>query len=294
MPETLTWVEADGTSTTMNSTTGCRPLRELKGRFASSHRVLEDQIPLLPGTRVRSVVPDARTLTLPVMIANTTESLARATLRLWVERMEPARGAGKLQVTGPGGDTREHIFYVIDGLDIDEAQGLSAGGIYKTALTLHGAWPYWQDTSDTTQSFTGSTPTTFFPIFPVRLSSSAIFGNVVVVVQSDKGLDTWPVWTITGPGGNVALKNVSTGRSLFWAGTLGNGETLTIDTRPPELAPLTNKSVVRNDGTNAFGDLTSFDLWPLFSGSNSVQVEMDGSTGASQVNLRWRNQYQSA
>lgn len=294
MPETLTWVEADGTSTVMNNTNGCKPLREVKGRFAAPHRITEDQIPLVAGTRLRAIVPDARTLTLPVLFQSTTDTALRASFRLWLQRFDPARGVGRLQCTGPGGDTREHFFYVTDGLDIDEAQGLTAGGIIKTAMTLHGPWPYWQDTSDTAITWSGGAPTTFFPIFPVRLSNSTVFSNQVVVVGSDQGTETWPVWVINGPGSNVSLRNVTTNRSLNWGGVLGPGESVTIDTRPAELAPITNKSVIKNDGSNVFGNLTSFDLWPLLPGTQSVQVEMDSSTSSSSVSMRWRSQYLGA
>jgi hypothetical protein len=71
---------------------------------------------------------------------------------------------------------------------------------------------------------------------------------------------------------------------------LGVGQTLTIDTRPAELSE-TPKRVLRDDGTSEFGDLSSWDMWPLIPGSNTIDVLMSGSAVGSQVVCSYRPSY---
>lgn len=142
--------------------------------------------------------------------------------------------------------------------------------------------PWWYDASDSSEDFATGTLATFFPIFPLRLSSSEVFA--VATVDNDGDTDAWPVWTITGPGSAIVLRNLTSGLLLSIAATLDVGETVTVDTRRGA------KTIVKNDGTNLFSSSTG-DLWPLVEGSNSVQIEMGSATSSSLVNVRWRRRW---
>lgn len=142
---------------------------------------------------------------------------------------------------------------------------------------------WWYDASDTALSFAlGSSPATFFPLFPLRLSSSQVLASTTV----NNGGDTvaWPVWTVTGPGSGLTIRNLTTGQQLTVAAALTAGEVLTVDTRPGA------KSVIKGTATNLFGSLTG-SLFPLAKGSNTIEISLVGATAASSVGLRYRRRW---
>src|SRR5690606_39959112 len=71
-------------------------------------------------------------------------------------------------------------------------------------------------------------PQNFFPLPPVYLAGDAIASEITLEVDGD--VATPPNFTITGPGVNPKLINVTTDRSLELENvTLSSGETINID-----------------------------------------------------------------
>ncbi len=132
-----------------------------------------------------------------------------------------------------------------------------------------------------------STPS-FFPIFPLRLTSSQIAVDSTVTNAGD--VATWPVWTIKGPGTTITLRNLTTGENLIFLSTvLGSGESIAIDTRPGL------KTVTKQDGSNLFNDLdVTSSLWALPRGDSAIRLEMSGvDATASSLQLNYRQRYLS-
>jgi hypothetical protein len=149
----------------------------------------------------------------------------------------------------------------------------------RAEVELEASDPWWYDASDTALDFTLGTPATFFPLFPLRLSASEVFADATV--NNDGDVDAWPVWSVTGPGAGLVLRNLTTGKMLSLNRTLSAGEIVTIDTRPRL------KTVTLQDGSNLFS-LLSGSLWPLAVDVNAIRVEFTGATSASVVSLRYR------
>lgn len=144
--------------------------------------------------------------------------------------------------------------------------------------------PWWQDVGDITADFRTGAPATFFPFFPLRLSSSEVFADAQVVNDGD--VEAWPVWVITGPGSGVVLRNLTTGTMLSVAVNLAAGESLTVDTRPG------HKTVTANDGSNAFNLVgATSSLWSLLVGTNSIRIELGAATSSSVVSLRYKRRW---
>jgi hypothetical protein len=103
-------------------------------------------------------------------------------------------------------------------------------------------------------------------------------------------VESWPVWTITGPGSSPILRNLSKNVFLSLPVTLLAGESVVIDTRPGR------KTVTKQDGSSLFGSLTqTSSLWSLLPASNSVRIEFTGAlAGVSTVTLNFRRRYLSA
>lgn len=282
MTETVTWIDADGVSTDLEVEWNT------SGRFAPPTLFDEEGVPEQDGARLRNVRHGVREFVLPLWITGATESALRTAMRDLVKAMNPKRGAGKIRVMSPVGDEREIICSYADGLDMRETLGETSGLLVQRAPVVFRAHsPYWQAVSDISDTYTSGDPAPFFSFFPLRLSSSTVFADASPDNTGD--VDAWPVWTITGPGSAIVLRNLTTGYSLTLNTTLGASETVTIDTRPGF------KAVTRGDGTNLFTSLeqsTSY-LWPLTEGANSVRIEMSSATAASSVTLAFRPRYLS-
>ena len=129
---------------------------------------------------------------------------------------------------------------------------------------------------------------TFFPIFPIRLTTSQIAVDATVSNTGD--VEAWPVFTIQGPGSQITLQNLTTGKfTTFNTLQLTTGQIVVIDTRPGA------KTVTLNYSNDMFSDLSDFSaLWPLAVGNNAVRLTMSGAVnGASQLTMNFRKKYLS-
>jgi hypothetical protein len=294
MAETIVWVDPDGVSTTLHGGSGMFAAWNVSGRFSPPTRFEEEGIPEGDGSRLRAVHHGPNDIVLPVWVQAATDAALRTSVRALVSSMNPKRGDGILRITSPLGDQREVVCRVVTGLEGAERIGDTTGDAAQLLpLVFRAHDPYWQDTSDTVSGpwTVGSSPGSFFPLFPLRLASSEVFAQVTVVNTGDE--DAWPVWTVTGPGANPKLKNLTTGKTLDLASyTIAAGEVVTIDTRPTGA----NRKTVQSSTTgNLYSKLTAVSaLWSFVRGSNSVSIEMGSATSASSVQVARRHRYLAA
>lgn len=290
MTETWSWIDADGVVHPMTLfAEGLAVMEGVAGRGMPAVRITRDTVAGQAGQRTRDVKHDLRALTIPVAIEDLGELELLAQLRAWMHNFDPARGDGILLVEAADGNTRQLTCRYESGLEVveDDTNRIYQNPPAQLAVVSFTAdVPYWEDVADESVLFstTTSAPTWFGTgnILPIQLGSSTVIGGATVTVDSD--VEVWPIWTITGPGTDLVLRNNTTGRQLVWNGTLTGGQVLTIDTRPGV------KTVQREDGSNQFGDLTAWDLWPLTPGDDDLDVTMSGTTaGVSKIVATWRN-----
>lgn len=275
------WVGPDGTIVTLDVDW------DASGRFMPEVLHLEDTVPGQDGSRWRETLFEAHEFTLKLTVVASDEPGLRTAVRNMVSSMNPKRGEGAIRVTSPLGDVREIGCRVASGLGIDEKPDMSGPTMQQAAVTFRAFDPLWKDTSDQSNTFVVGTPPPFFPIFPIRLGSSQIAVDDSITNSGDD--ETWPVWTINGPGSAIILRNLTTEGSLALSTVLGVGESIVIDTRPGY------KTVTRQDSSNAFGDVDiTTEMWPLAIGSNAIRLEMSGADpGASALQVLWRQRYLS-
>lgn len=285
MPEQVDWISPSGTVTPLNVEYAVR------GRFAPPVDITEEAVPGQPGARVRDVHHGVREFVLPLRIGvHATEAELRVALRTLVREMDPTLGEGLIRVSELAtGDVREIRCRYSAGLSLDEVLGETSMPTWaRTAAVFRAHDPYWYAPSDVIETYTTGEVAAFFPILPIRLSSSEVFIDATVDNAGD--IATWPVWRITGPGSVIRLRDLSTGpvtaltSPTLGSLTLGPGEQIEIDTRPGR------KTVTGlADGDNLW-PFVSFDstLWQLRAGSTAVRVEMSGATDASSVRLSYR------
>lgn len=288
MSETFTWIDADGGFLVIGgpSTNTYQVDWKATGRFMPKPRIQSHGVPGQPGAVLDGVDHDVRDFVLPLSIAATSEANLRVLLRDLMTRMNPKRGQGKIRVTSPIGDQREITCLYAAGLEGDETEGVSGPQFQAFPLAFTAFDPYWYDVSPSSKTFTLTALPNFFPIFPVRLTASQLVVDDNVTNGGDE--ETWPVWTITGPGVSVTLRNSSSDQLISIPSiTLTAGQVLTIDTRPGV------KSVLLNDGTDMFSsvDHTVSTLWPLRIGVNAIRLEMSGISAASALSVSYYQRY---
>ena len=204
---------------------------------------------------------------------------------LWNERNgEPAPGT--LIVARPDGTSRQIPVICTDGADQSDDDRTKTGPTWSSfALTLQALDPLWADGTATQLEFGVYTAAGVPPMPPVELAPPTLLGQTEVVNTGDA--DSYPVWTITGPG-QPTITNNTTGRSFGLDVTLGSAETVTVDTRP------TMQSAVDGDGDDRWSDLVKSsprDLWPLVPGLNELNLSLVGSGTGSKVVLSYTRRW---
>lgn len=279
--ETITWISAGGIEVPLY-TDGIRTRPGLKGRMMPSIRKSSFVVPGYPGQITTDVQHGTRDVVVPIYVEGGTMSEYRAVLRAIADSLDPVPGDGVLRISDPDGAERDLVCSYVDGFNFEEEWPSPAS---TPTLLFEADDPYWYDAAPTQITWTVGTPATFFPLFPIRLSSSEVFADATI--DNNGSVSTWPVWTVTGPGSGLVLRNVTTGKSLSVVRTLGAGESISVDTRRGA------KSIRDGAGANLW-PVSSGSLWPLEKGSQAVRVEFTGATPASRVTLRWWRRFLSA
>lgn len=291
MAESIVFIDPDGTSWVMHdaAVTDNAVLLGIEGLFSPPFDIQGDQVPLEAGERVSQVRAERRTLLVPFRIYAASQTALRTAVRSWATRFNPLRGDATIRWSGPDGTSRDLTVRLTGGVEgrID-ASGTGFGTHHQMlVLQFRASDPWWYDTITSTRTFTTADAGAFFPIFPLSLSGSEVFAEASIT----NGGDTyaWPTITITGPGSDPVVRNVTTGKLLDLTGvTLSSGESIEINTAPGF------KTVIKNDGTNLFPSLTTdSSLWRIERGTNTLRVEMGGSTADSQVGLTYRQRWLS-
>jgi len=274
--ETLEW------RSPLGETVRFRMLAGAAGRLMPPIQSTTLAVPATNGSRYLGSAHLERLVTVPLPVPGSLTD--RSELRRWAAALDPTKGEGTLTVAD-GTSAGRFLRCVYDaGLDEleEEHPDFNTG-----ALIFRAAWPYWLDGAEQSVSVTqGTTLTKWFPFLPLVLGASDAFASFVVTNGGD--VPAWPVVTVTGPGTDVTVQNLTTGASWTVSGALAAGSKLIVDTRPSFKA-------VTVDGTNAFGRLTpTSQLWALAPGANRVQVSIALTSAASLAAFTWRNAWLSA
>lgn len=288
MARTIEFFNADGDSVTLNDN-ATYFMRSIRGLAVGDYKFIEDEIPFEPGTRRQFTKTPPRAVDWVGEILSTSALGLEAILENLngtMLRSEDDQGDGKLRVTRHDGSVRELTCRYWRGLD--KAKYGGGGALLRTTLSFRAFDPYFYAATPISDTFTAGTPGTFFPFFPLTLSSSTVFANVTI--NNPGHVEAWPVWTVTGPGKDIILRNRTSGKYFSLPITLGVGEYMVIDTRPGE------KTVEDNTGADRFGDLdlSVSSLWALLAGNNVVRIEMSDTGAGSSVAYSCYPRYKGA
>lgn len=287
MPDKIYWIEENGNEHLLSFSTNYAITDTIIGRSMPPIEVVEEYVPFQAGSRRRGIKIKPRDVDLQMMIKANNEKELKNIVRRTMRMINPLK-MGKLKSVSADDSIRELYCQYIGGLEGKEDEESSGFYIQNAILTFHAFDPYWYDTDVKVETYRlNENQATFFPMFPLRLTSSTVFADTAVDNEGD--VETWPEWIITGPGENIAIRNMTTGEVIYLDhpdAILGPGETVTINTKPFE------KTVEKNDGINIFHTLTEeSSLWALVEGNNSIRIEMANATSESSIQLSYRHRY---
>jgi hypothetical protein len=282
----LTFIDPDGTEHVLTTDVDVDVEFGVEGRFMPPVESVLERVPRQPGARRRQTQFGVREVVLPLEVFGGSEVGLRTRLRELVRAFDPTRGDGILRSTAPDGSVRQVTCRYSAGMEVVEGLDL-LGNVQRAAIVLEAVDPFWYDTATSALTI-GPTQAAFFPILPLRLSGSEVYADTDIVNDGDA--EAWPAWTVTGPGNDPILRNLTTGEAIDLTGvSLGAGEQILIDTAPGV------KTVRTGDGRNLFGDMTPASvLWALAPGRNSVRLELSGATAGTSFALSWRRRWLSA
>ncbi|TWE06398.1 tail protein [Neobacillus bataviensis] len=282
MADKLYWIDANGTEQPL-SDNNFKVLSGMNGRFMPPVSIVEEEVPFQAGTRKRHVKISARDVDIPLFIQADSEIELRQLIRRTLKIINPFKG-GKLKSIAVDGSQRELYCQYIAGMEGAEGKDNKGFWWQKAVLVFHAFDPYWYDSNTIVETFSIGETATFFPFFPMRLSSSSVFADTTINNTGD--IETYPEWIINGAGADIILRNLTTGEVTNIKTSLEAGESITIDTRP------FHKTVTKSDGTNLYYTLTDdSSLWVLQEGTNTIRIEMSNATNESSVQLSYRNRY---
>ena len=202
--------------------------------------------------------------------------------------IRPDRGEGTLKWVLNDGTVRQLDVYFSGGLKYDTKDQV-AFKHQVDVLELTAFSPFWYNpTTNSTGYVMLTTSDSFFPfLFPFSLSASGI--SVSSSITNNGQVDAYPTLTITGPGDNPEIFNVTTGKRLSLTYTIPAGQTIVVDSNIGE------KTVIYDNGvseTNVIGYLSSdSEFFPVQPGANTIRCSMNNTTASSGVVIAFSDQY---
>lgn len=277
-----TIVGSDGTTTRpLDGSEGLLLLYGADGRLFPTFELTERPTIGQDGALLEQVRTLVRAVELPLLVFADTSVHAR--LRDLARLCNPLRGPVRLVVDHDDGSSRELVGTLAEA-PATEAHGESGDTWQLVTLQLHAHDPFWRDATDQQVTFLAGLPD-FFPWWPYEIAGSSIIGDVEIANDGD--VEAWPVWRVRGPGGPFTATRAD-GARLMLDTVLGEGQEVTIDTRPPGLSS-TPKSVIGPDGANWYDRVPATDeLFSIPPGTQTFNVALDEATDDSRVFLSYR------
>ena len=287
---TITWVPASGSQIVLNNEVNYYVLVGLLGGESPSFTFVEERFPGLYGSYVRQVDVAPRTLTIPVKIVDNPLADLKDRITELVVAVNPLLGLGTLKFE-TGTKTRYIDCYYSGGLEGNDGLDTWGSDWVKGMMTFYAPFPYFYGDAIETLYELGSALADFLtdPFFPMSIGESTILGDDTI--DNIGQIESWPVWTITGPGSAITLTNVDTSEVIALTGagglTLASGEVIEIDTRPGY------KSITKiSSGANYFKYLSDASiLWSLAAGNVDINTSVTGASAVTEILLSFEPHY---
>lgn len=294
MPAVTTITDPSGTDWAFDGTNGYWEAPGKKGFHGTTYQHYRDESPMVSGAFWRGVRALPRELFLPIVIRDFNRDVLLAKRRALAKALSPISGDEcTIASAWPDGSVRRIRCRYVDGLDGGE-QGPGEYGVtvMKYGLRFIADDPFFfGDEITEAYSLAPQTRTelpipgtdTFFEV----VSSPLLTAGSALTNLGD--VDAYPIWQFSGPFTQIVAQNVTTGRSFtitYTAATLANS--LSLVTEPGK------SYLVDETGTNRWDTLVAgYQLWPLVSGDNQVNITLTSPTIDSAAILRYSPLYEA-
>lgn len=162
----------------------------------------------------------------------------------------------------------------------DYSFGVDTKGVNDllTVITFTSGDPYW--TAEESQVFSTEIQRVDFLGNFGKMAISHVVQLRDVQLENTGDAPAYPVWTVVGPGNTFVAEN-DRGEKFQWNGTLGIGETLTVDTQ--------TGIVIDNANTNRYGDMAAGPvLWRVPPGTTVATASLQGTDNGSLVKVEFK------
>lgn len=267
---------------------GYRSLAGTQGVDMPPVEIFTSPLPDGPGSILRGWRYNERELFFPIAVQDANYAATRERMRvLWymVRGGQPVT----VRLREPEGRSRTASAYYVSGLEGEYGGDNWSPSLRNIGLTFRAIDPFWYGAEESTEwqlnpSLIKPFLSTTMSFFPVVFTNSAIDGRRTLVNSGDEPAS--PVIHVTGPGQDLSVKNITTGRSLTLSGVVASDETITIDTRRGQ------QDVYNNFGENLWKRVgLGSALWALTPGSNVIEILMANLTDNSRVSMLWAPRY---
>lgn len=280
---TWRWVTGVGETVQLDGTAGIGLRRGVVGLDVPPVELqTESRIAYDGGVVYRKRVPQ-RPFSLPLFVNGTTATI-RDVARWFANPSAP----GTLIATNGGQDrTLENVFYQ-SGLE-GEYSETAGGGAFpwqQTTVNLLAMDPWWQGPIQSTALNVGAVTAFDDAAVTFDASTTPFDGGNATAIPVSGDTYSFPLFVITGPFTTLALDGGNLGETVVLSAALAAGSQITIDSTPGDRGPKLN------GGDVDWSLITSGSrLWTLTNPSDTVAASATGTTGASAVEIRWRNRY---
>jgi Phage tail protein len=235
------------------------------------------------GVDVERVVVGMRELTFPLVVEGGDRAQFRDRRRRVQSYLTGRRGVRVTHVEDDGEEMWTHGYYV-GGMEGEHVY--DGDTIVTYAPVLRCGDPYWH-MAEVSEPWRPGGAASWFPFPPLTLTGSILTARRDVTNPGD--VDSWPLWTVTGPGDRLDVVHRSIdvdgreiARTIVYDAPIPAGQVVKIDTRPG------SRSVTDAAGTNLMPNVASDpEFWPLLGGTNDVELTMPGSSEDSDVTVTW-------
>lgn len=274
---TFTLQRPDGTSIELSDGAGYKVQVGVQGLDDPTLDFLEHTPAGWDGSIVDSILAEPREVFLPIqMQAQDLISLRRLKQDL-TSYLNARRGPVTLKVSLPDASARliDGYYRPVPGTMDADNWGVSWQNV---GIVIRCPQPFWRSEFDWKVAWVqqDSRPA-ILPILPLGPADSNALGSAnPVTIAGD--VETYPVWSITGPLTECTITDVATGRTFTLTAGISSGETWIVDTRRGR------QGVFDNTGARSRASLNAgADLFPLQPGVSQVQTTVVGASDGAQV-----------
>jgi Siphovirus-type tail component, C-terminal domain len=288
-----TIIDPSGREWPLDGTSGLWLQPGRKGFHAPNYVHYRDESPAVDGAFWRGVRATVGDLFIPLAIVGRTRNDLLTTRRQLIAAVSPKRGECTIVTSYPDAERRAINARYDSGMEGEEGKGAYGVTVMRYGLRFIADDPYHYGDPITTNWGSDTTTRTELPIpgadtaYEV-VTAAQVLGAATILNTGD--VDSYPIWTFTGPFTAITLANNTSGKTLTLTHTAAtSADRIVIDTRPG-LA-----SIVDEAGANAWAGLTAgYALWPLLPGDNDINIAVSGTTAATTASMTYRPRYEAA